>query len=141
MFTEDDCYGAKVEEIIGIINYVTTREDTRWTAQGDQRTGENNVVGITLRVRQLFHDKGLTRLSVSGNGWMVAFNVTRQRPRNLPADMPSITTQIDLANHPSVMKVHKGQGAMLTLHGLTMISPDQFRKEMALLRMFSSEWA
>lgn len=141
MFTEDDFHGAKVDEVLGVINYITTHEDTRWTPQGDQRTGENNIAGITLRVRQLFHDKGLTRLSISGNGWMVAFNVTRQRPRNLPVEVTSITTQIDLANHPSVMKVHKGSGAMLTLHGLTIISPDQFRKEMALLRMFSSEWA
>ncbi len=138
LFTEDDFHGAKVEEVIGVINYVSGSEDTVWTAHGDQRTGQASIAGITLRVRQTFHDKGLTRLSVTGNGWMVGFNVTRQRPRNLSADIASLTTQINLAKHPSVEK--NGVSAMLTLHGLTILSPDQFRKEMSLLRLFSSEW-
>lgn len=141
MFTEDDFHGAKVEEVLGLIAYVVQHEDTRWTAQGEQRTGEAMIAGITLRVRQLFHEKGLTRLSLSGNGWMIGFNVTHRRPRQLGDHVTSITTQIDLANHPSVMQKYKGSAAMLCLHGLTILSPDQFRKEMALLRMFNSEWA
>lgn len=141
MFSEDMLYGATPEEVIGIINYVTQHEDTRWTAHGDLRTGEALIAGITLRVRQTFHDKGLTRLTVTGNGWMIGFNVTHRRPRNLPDDQPSLTTQIDLANHPSVMTKYKGAAAMLCLHGLTVVSPERFRREMALLRMFNSEWA
>lgn len=141
MFTEDDFHGAKVEEVLGLINYVVQQDDTRWTAHGDQRTGEAMIAGITLRVRQVFHEKGLTRLSLTGNGWMIAFNVTHRRPRNLADHITSITAQIDLANHPSVMSKYKGSAAMLCLHGLTILSPDQFRKEMALLRMFNSEWS
>lgn len=141
MFTEDDFHGAKVEEVLGLISYVVQHDETRWTAQGDNRTGEAMVAGITLRVRQLFHGKGLTRLSITGNGWMIGFNVTHRRPRNLPENVASITTQIDLANHPSVGQKYKGAAAMLCLHGLTILSPEAFRKEMALLRMFNSEWA
>lgn len=139
MFTEEDFYGARVEEVIGVINYIVQEDDTRWSSQGDQRTGENNIAGLTLRVRQLFHNKGLTRLSMTGNGWMVAFNVTYRRPQALPAVAVSMSTEIALASHPSVMR--KGKAAMLCLHGLTVVGPEEFRKEMALLRMFSSEWA
>ena len=139
MFSEDMLFGATPEEVIGIINYVSGHEDTSWTAHGDQRTGEALIAGITLRVRQVFHDKGLTRLSITGNGWMIGFTVTHRRPRNLPESQPSMVTKIELANHPSVAK--HGRAAMLCLHGLTVVSPENFRKEMALLRMFNSEWA
>ena len=133
MFTEDDFYGAKIEEVLGLINYVTRHEDTYWTAHGDHRTGEALIAGIRLRVRHSLTDKGLSRLTITGNGWMIGFNVTIRRPRNLPSEQSWMTARVEL---------HDRRGAaMLCLHGLTILSPEEFRNEMALLRMFSSEWA
>lgn len=139
VFSEADFHGATPEEIIGVINYVSGSDETVWVANGDQRMGTACIAGITLRVRQLFHERGLTRLSINGNGWMVAFNVTARRPRNLSNDIVSLTTSINLASHPSVSS--KGASAMVSLHGLTVVSPEELRKEMALLRLFNSEWA
>lgn len=137
--SEDLFHGARFDEVIGLINVVSSHEDANWRMVNGQYLAEGNIMGVALRVRQLFHDKGLTQIMLSGNGWTIRFNVTKQRPRNLPDIIPS-WQKVEVvmpANH----RDPKGESRkFLCLHTPYVISGDHFQKEMALLRMFSTEW-
>lgn len=135
---DDKLFGARIDEVITLINHVV---------QNGERLAQPNMLdvyesevagGIVLRVRQQFHEKGLTRVSLSGKGWMLSLTVTKKRPRNLEDSVPSVLHDMFVFNRDT------GRG--LTLKSLTFfnpsfLSPDEFRKEMTLLRMFNSEWA
>jgi hypothetical protein len=130
-------HGAKLSEVIGVINAVT--RDAQWTKHGLLFITEGNIAGVTLRVRQTFHEKGLSILSLTGNGWMLSFQVTRQRPRNMADDVASEMVWLFLA--PWNRFIDPAEfNKRLCVHTLCIISPDKFQKEMTLLRMFDSEW-
>ena len=151
-------HGAKFEEIIGIINHIasqSTEED--WTRNGKYLSGQlvcqGSIFGINLRLRHFYHDKGLGSVSLTGKGWMIHFNVTKQRPRTMPQEVQSEMVDIVLApfkaidslNHTAACRTasytrRSDAKIKMCLHGGSIVSPEEFRKEMTILRMFSSEW-
>lgn len=154
MVLDDSLYGAKFEEIVGLMEYVARDEsdDAKpWAKFKGQYLKESLIAGITLRVRHVYHEKGLSQITLSGRGWMISFKVTRHRPRSFTDDVPSMPHHLTLvpgvdAPRPGGSQWSAGGGfhpvtKRLTLHTPAVLSPDEFQKEMALLRMFSSEWS
>ena len=148
-------HGAKFEEIIGIINHAA-REAGEWRLSNGQLVTEVLIYGVNLRLRHVYHDKGLTFVSLTGQGWNVSFNVTKQRPRSMADEVRSEMADIMLAPQEAITLLSREYGklmaharnrgtfgppaARLCFHGGGIMSPEEFRKEMSLLRLFSSEW-
>jgi len=134
-----DLQGAKLSEVIGVINAIC--RDAEWERKGSfLYITQGAIAGVQLRVRQTFHEKGLTNLSISGNGWLLSFQVTRQRPRSMADDVPSEMVWLFLSDRWAT-RVGKDASQRLCVHTVCIISPDAFQKEMTLLRMFETEWA
>lgn len=131
-----DLFGAKFEEVVGVMNAVATdaNEFNSWRKQGDFRIADGSISGISVRLRQRFINEVMTSMSISGNGWMVNFMVNRRLPLSLPKDEFSATVNIEHS------RIKNSTNRKLCLHSATVVSPEEFRREMTLLRMFSSEW-
>lgn len=134
-------YGARFDEVIDVINAITREAAWEKTSKKGLYTVTGNISGVQLRVRQQFHDKGLTAISISGNGWLISFVATKRRPMKLPKDQEAIMADLWLAPHPLPHDPCKRQTGCVCLHTPVVISPEQFQTEMALLRMFDTEWA
>ena len=138
-----DLFGARFEEVVGVMNAVATEaNDTNgWRLQGEYAIAEGLISGISIRLRQRFVSGTLTAISITGKGWMVNFNVNRREPNNLPADVPRFSPEIVQSNWFGFS--HASPGKLVRkfcLHTPSVMSPEEFRTEMTLLRMFSSEW-
>lgn len=131
-----ELFGAKFEEVVGVMNAVATdaNEFNSWRKQGDFRIADGSISGISVRLRQRFINEVMTSMSISGNGWMVNFMVNRRLPLSLPKDEFSATVNIEHS------RIKNSTNRKLCLHSATVVSPEEFRREMTLLRMFSSEW-
>ena len=137
-----ELYGAKLSEVVGLIN-ATSGEG--WKKAGPMLwIVERLIVGCTLRVRETFHPKGLTKVALVGNGWMVSFDVTKRRPRSLPdaawSTQASLVTPVQAYNKAQRPVSESREPISLSIHGGSVLSPEAFQKEMCLLRMFASEW-
>ncbi len=129
-------YGAHFHELVGIINAIASGGE--WAPMGGNRwMVEGNIAGVVLRVRHTYHDKGLANVTITGNGWMASFQVTRQRPRSMKEDVRSEMATMILAPYERNAPFDK----KLCLHTASMISPDAFQTEMTILRMFETEWS
>ena len=131
-----ELFGAKFEEVSGVMNAVAkdANEFNSWRKQNDFWIADGSISGISIRLRQRFIDSVMTSMSISGNGWMVNFMVNRRVPLKLPEDAFSATVNVEHA------RMKNSTNRKLCLHSATVVSPEEFRKEMSLLRMFSSEW-
>jgi hypothetical protein len=144
-------YGAKFQEILGVMNHIASDASFEdWKLVSGQLVCEGLISGVNLRLRHLYHDKGLSRVSLTGKGWMAGFDVTKRRPRSMPDDVISETANVVLA-HPLVIRLVSKEAYInshvtifpdpkLCFHGGGIVSPEAFRTEMTILRMFSSEW-
>jgi len=136
MTVDDSLYGARASEITALINKVVG-EGERQQRPKRLEVFEGEVAGgIRLRVQHQSHEKGLTRTSLCGNGWMISFTVTKQRPRNLEEHIPSVAAPINIYDEEKKRVERKN----LCLFNPSVLSPEAFRKEMTLLRMFDDQW-
>jgi hypothetical protein len=133
-------HGAKLSEIVGLMNRIAQNDWTRLSPPKAAKAiwqASENVAGMNLRVVHTYHAKGLENMTLRGNGWIVSLMVTKQRPRSFEDDVPSESVNLWLARNATVPNMIT---ARLCVHTPFIISPDQFQKEMTILRMFSSEW-
>ena len=137
--------GARVKEIIGIINSVAVENEFVPTQNG-YRMASGLISGISLRVRQRFTDFSksgkITDVSVNGRNWMISFRVNKRKPRALLdeySEMLDLYTPSWDINYQGVYKSPLTASKMC-IHTPCIIGEDEFRKEMSLLRLFSSEW-
>lgn len=152
-------HGAKFEEIIGVINHVgrEAADPSAWRLSSGILLTEGLIYGVNLRMRHMYTDHGLKHVSLTGKGWNLSFAVTFQRPRSMPDEQRSEFADIVLAPQEAIRLMTKTYAKVLVnsrasrsvmepivnrhcFHGGGIISPEEFRTEMTILRMFSSEW-
>lgn len=143
-------YGARMEELIGLMSHIATYA-TDW--QSRYREGfvccTGSICGISLALRHVYLSSGLYRVTLLGNGWQADFTVTRSRPKHMPRGQHSEMHEIVSAppnvigqlNQGGATWARKNEHTTLCFHGHGVSGlASVFQQEMALLRMFSSEW-
>jgi hypothetical protein len=160
-------YGAKFEEIVGVMNHIAREalDPASWQIVRGQLVTQGLVAGVNLRLRHVYNDNGLCHLSLTGNRWNVSFKVNRLRPRSMPDDEISQYADIVFAPPEIIQLISKTYAKRLVvsrisrsvvsrasrsvmeppvnhecLHSFHIMSPEEFRTEMTILRMFASEW-
>jgi hypothetical protein len=141
--SEPDLKGARFEEVMGLMNLIST--EGVWRPYNPGYMGlyiaDHEVFGSPVSVRQQFHPKGLTVLSLGGQGWLLKFSVTKRRPTSFQPGQWSELAKIT-ARDPDRKKLITPELTTTTLcvHTPAFIDPEKFRTQMTILRMFSSEW-
>lgn len=126
-------YGGKISEIIAMMNAVTRDPNTEWHSVNGQLVKQTTVAGITLRMRKIMDIGAMfpRQVSITGKGWMISMMVNKRRPTKLKPD--DFGEMVDLAISRDTM-------AKAYIHTVSVISPDAFRNEMAVLRTFEAMW-
>jgi hypothetical protein len=128
--------GAKIEEIVGIINYIS--KNGEWKKVNEYWLMTGSIAGINLTVRQKYYDTRLISISILGSGWLVSFAVNKRRPHTFPADKISVDCFLVL---PLVSFTDETYLEKFCLHSECVLSPELFKTQMSLLRLFNSEWS
>lgn len=127
-------FGGKVSEIVGLMNAVARDPNTDWSLMNGQYVKHTTIAGISLRMRKIidFNTMLPKMISITGKGWMVSFHVNKQRPRSLKDDQWSEKATLIIGGTETEKE--------LVIHTGSIISPDAFRNEMAVLRTFEAMW-
>jgi hypothetical protein len=139
-----ELYGATFRELQRLMLFITMQGDWALVARFPEYQRWRGAALIGGAPIKLTHDydykKGLIAASIIGKGWMIMFKVTKVRPHTLPKEVP---TEIVTALYAPRAVMVAGIPVISHRHCFqqpSILSPEHFRTQMSLLRMFSSEW-
>ena len=133
-------FGAKADELVGVANYVAREmnaSETWVTKDHVSWYGEGNIAGIRIKLSYHWPNAHPSMFSLLGNGWMVSFQMKRRVP-NLAPNTETAYVELVLP-HPHSRRQREPVEEYY-IFSPTVLSPDQFLRDMTLLRLFSSEW-
>ena len=135
-----DFYGVEYRDLVSIIQLITNRAEkiSDWTIIRDFAIFSDNIGGIVLKVRfDLIREN---TISLSGNGWLISFSVATRWNSSIPTDAITFNISYPRKSRNSKdkkLEIHKTKRYIFSP---TILSSENFRNDMAILMLFSSEW-
>ncbi len=151
--TSRDFYGSSVVEITTLANYIarTANKHRSWNRVGDSFQAEEIIANRVIRHIQQWCGPVPECHSIQGSNWSLVISMINMD--QLPADnnmdqLRAVNTWMDVASvvYPDDMRaLFTPQSLRFDYWNFLAHSPrfentENFRREMTILRLFSSEW-
>jgi len=135
-----ELYGISYYNLVSIIQLITNRAKniSDWKVVGNMAVFNDNIGGVPLKVR---HD--IIRenaISLSGNGWLLSFSVSTRQNSSTPEDSRAFEISYPRKSRNFKDKRLEIYKTRRYVFSPTVLSPENFRNDMAILMLFSSEW-